>query len=559
LALLRLRLVTLMALAWLLPLAGTAAASNPAFRISLAPAIQYDTAHTVSPLAPGFVGVSMEYCDLLPAIVESSAQPGASPTANPVLTNLVAGLAPGQRPVLRLGGDSTDHGYWNANAPLAQNPGRCPFRRYALGPGIISAIGALARALDAQLILGLNLKAHNPSLAAAEAAVLAHSLGAPARQFDTGLGSLDLAFQSNFIEAFEIGNEPDLYRLYGAADGFDRYLKDFSTWAATARASAGSARVIAGPSLGRLGLPWISGANAPNWERFLAGQAAPKLLTFHFYPLLKGDCPGPLCPSMANLLADGASIGLAEQVAPFVAATPPSATVRVDEMNSVTKEGTPGVSDTFASALWALDALFEFEAAGVDGVNVQTIPGAAYALFDHLSSGAWLVRPEYYGLKLFSLASPAGSQLLSVSGETPGMSVWATRSEGGRVRIVVINKTVHRRRVVLSGSATGASTFTISRLLAPSNADAPNCQPPYRHTGLCATAGVKLGGHGFGPAAAGRTHGDQTSTGLLPTPSQSQLPPCASAQASYSCALPGPDSVIVLNVQAGSAAMLTSG
>ena len=51
-------------------------------------------------------------------------------------------------------------------------------------------------------------------------------------------------------------------------------------------------------------------------------------------------------------------------------------------MNSASVHaGKRGVSDTFASALWVLDTLFNLAAVGVDGVNVHTLPGAAYELF----------------------------------------------------------------------------------------------------------------------------------------------------------------------------------
>jgi hypothetical protein len=556
--LLRLRLLMVVALALLLPAAGSAATPNASFQVSLTPATQYDATHAVAPLGSGFVGVSMEYCDLLPGIVESATTAGGPPLASPVLTALIAGLAPGQRPVLRLGGDSTDHGYWNASALPARSPRHCPFRRYALGPGMVSAIDELAHSLDAKLILGLNLRAHDASLAATEAGQLVRTLGQPARALDPGFGAFDSASQSSLIDAFEIGNEPDLYPLYSSTGGFDRYLKDFSAWAVTARATAGTAAVVAGPSLGRVGLPWITGPNAANWQRFIAAQAAPRLLTFHFYPLLKHACPGVMCPSIANLLSDGASAGLAQQVAPFVAAAPATARVRVDEMNSVTGEGAPGVSNTFASALWALDTLFQFDAAGVTGVNVQTIPGASYALFDPLANGFWSVRPEYYGLKLFAQASPPGSQLLSVSGAVPGVKLWATRASNGRIRIVLINKVPAPRRVVLAGAATGGQAFTIERLLAPSNADARGCRPPYAHTGLCATSGIQLGGRSFGPLVRGRARGDMTPTGLLPPQLQSVIQGCTQALRGLSCALPGPDSVISVNMPAGSAAMLTS-
>src|SRR4029077_11615421 len=57
-------------------------------------------------LAPGFVGVSLEY-----GAVHSYT--GADPTAvNPVLIALLRKLAPGQAPVVRIGGDSADATWW---------------------------------------------------------------------------------------------------------------------------------------------------------------------------------------------------------------------------------------------------------------------------------------------------------------------------------------------------------------------------------------------------------------------------------------------------------------
>jgi len=529
------------ALACLL-VAASAAASTATFGVSLRPATQYDTSHAVAPVAPGFVGVSMEYCELLTGVVDRASS-GATPAASPVLANLIAGLAPGQRPVLRIGGDSTDHVNWSATARAPRRLGRCPFRRYVLGPATVSAIGALARSLDARLILGINLKSRRTSLASVEAAVLSRALG------PTPL--------TGFIDAFEIGNEPDLYSQYRSSSGFDRYLSDFATWAATARGGARQpAATVAGPSLGRLGLPWITGANASNWQRFVQSHARPRLLTFHTYPLLKNACPGALCPSIPALMAEGSSHGLAEQLAPFVAATPAPAQVRVDEMNSVTGKGLPGVSDTFASALWSLDTLFELKAAGVSGVNVHTIPGAPYALFDHLSGDRWVVRPEYYGLLLFGLASPPGSQLLSASGNEPGVKVWATRPPAGGVRIVIINKDRLRHRIILYGPAAHAHGFTVMWLRGSSKFDAARCPAPYVASGMCARAGITLGGRSFGAPARGSVSGDRTVTGTLGAPARAPLAQCGSDRDASNCLLPGPDSAVVVTLPPASAAML---
>jgi hypothetical protein len=246
---------------------------------------------------------------------------------------------------------------------------------------------------------------------------------------------------------------------------------------------------------------------------------------------------------------------MAQTLAPLVRRLPPRRVARVDEMNSVDGGGVSGVSDTFASALWALDTLFEFLRAGISGVNVHTFPAARYALYSAPRDGEWRVRPEFYGLLLFSRAAPAGAQLLRVhaapaAAANPAVDVRATRGLDGRLRVVVINKDLVDHVVALNGPGVPARrTATLSRLLAPVTTGGPGCQLDYgAATGLCATGGVRLGGATFGPhAPAG---GDLTRTGRL------RRPPRGTCRRLLACAPQPPGHVIVLTVPAGSAAMV---
>ena len=64
-------------------------------------------------MAPGFVGVSFEYRAL-------HQYTGRNPLAiDPVLLGLLGGLAPGQPPVIRIGGDSTDGNWWPIRGLIA--------------------------------------------------------------------------------------------------------------------------------------------------------------------------------------------------------------------------------------------------------------------------------------------------------------------------------------------------------------------------------------------------------------------------------------------------------
>ena len=70
---------------------------------------------------------------------------------------------------------------------------------------------------------------------------------------------------------------------------------------------------------------------------------------------------------------------------------------RLTEVNSVTCGGVTGVSNTFATALWAPDTLFELLRAGVDGVNVHVRTDAINAAFA-FKRDELVARPLLYGL-----------------------------------------------------------------------------------------------------------------------------------------------------------------
>ena len=110
---------------------------------------------------------------------------GPTHAVDPVLVSLLKGLAPGQAPVVRIGGDSaTGPGGRSAASPARRGPLRAH-------PRWLRRAQARPRT-ERQLILGINLEAERPALAAAEARALVQGIG------------------RRTSGAFEIGNEPDL-------------------------------------------------------------------------------------------------------------------------------------------------------------------------------------------------------------------------------------------------------------------------------------------------------------------------------------------------------------
>jgi hypothetical protein len=429
-----------------------------------------------APVIPrGFVGLSTEYW----AIPELA---GEEPSAeDPVFAQLLRNLAPGQQPVLRIGGDSTDWVWW----PIA-NVHKPPGIRYTLSTRWMQIARALVKATNARLILGINLEAGSRRLASAEARALVNGIG------------------RSSIQALEIGNEPELYgsfgwyrtasgrEILGRPRGYDlpAFTRDFSAFA-----SSMPSLPLAGPSTG-----------APIWMaqlgQFLGSERGIGIATVHDYPLK--HCGASTHVTIADLLSNSSSVGLAATLAPEVsAAHRHHVPLRIDEMNSVSCGGERGVSDTYASALWVLDTLFAFARDGVDGVNIHTPPRSINEMFtSSLVKGAWQasVHPVYYGMLMFARATPPGSTLIRISGgSAPGLSTWATRGRDGKTRVVLINKDPLNSRLVAVRAGAGASPATIELLRAPA---------------IGAKSGITLGGQSFGAdtrtgvlagAAAGKT------------------------------------------------------
>ncbi len=451
------------------------------------------------PMPAGFLGLSMEYWAL-------AAYAGHNPRAvNPVLVQLIRNLTPGQRPVLRIGGVTTDKTWWPAS-DVSPPPGV----NYALTPREVAVTRTLARELDARMIMGINLEADDPQLAGREARALLAGIG-----------------RAN-IGAFELGNEPELYgdpyfgwyvrngqQVPGRPAGYDvtAFMNDYT------RIAAALPRVpLAGPASGAD--EWLG-----HLSQFIAAEPRVSIVTVHRYPMQACYVPvgSPAYPTVAQLLSPAASRGLAESVAPYVAvAHAHQRELRVAEMNTISCGDAPDVSDSFAMALWALDALFADLQVGVDGVNIHTYPGAIYQLFRfHHRRKGWsgFVEPEYYGLLMFAQAAPVGARLLGLSDPSPAVRAWATRAPDRLIRVVLINDDVAAAQLARVKVAGAHGPATLERLQAPS---------------ATARAGVTLGGQSFG---------DRTDSGLLSGLSTDQtVPPTAGG---YEVRLPAASAAIL--------------
>lgn len=451
-------------------------------------------------LPSGFLGVSLEYTTL-------AAVAGSNPHAiNPVLVALIRNLAPHQRPVLRFGGDSADNTWVPAHG-ISRPPGI----KFTLTRRRIAIIGALTRATRARVIAGLDLQSGNLAIPVIEARALLARLG------------------RRSVQTFEIGNEPLRYRIfawYHSRDGrphwarprsydFEAFNREFGAVSRALPPGVG----VAGPTMG--GIRWMD-----SLPQFIASQPRLNTVTYHAYPLNRcATLNAAGSPTLTRLLSPTASLGLAARIAPYVAvARQFHLPFRLDELNSVACGGERNISNTMASALWSIDALFAMVRTGVTGVNFHTFHKAGYELFDfhHAVDGRWLtgVKPIYYGLLMFARAAPPGSRLLDLSRTgSPYVRAWADRSPGRQTHVVLINTDQSRQHLVLVRVPGAIGPASVLRLTAPSAA---------------ATSGVQLGGRQF----------RRSTSGALPPLHQRRL-------------APRPNGSYVVALEPASAALLT--
>jgi hypothetical protein len=488
----RLRLLALVATlaTTLIALSGYASASTPAPQDVAVVTVSNGGGGPV--IQPGFLGLSLENSAIIPYAGTDPKRP------DPVFLQLVRNLTPDQSPNLRIGGDSTDWA-WYPVPGLTKPKGV----RVTLTPRWIEVMHTIAADLGARLIMGVDLEADSRAAADGEANAFEQGIGKPS------------------IEALELGNEPNLYNSltwYVSPDGvhvtgrppgydFSSYLDDFDSF------EKGLPGPLAGPATG-------SGLWKPDTAAFLAAEPRVGVVTLHAYPLQTCFVPpsSPTYPTIANMLSAASTSGLADGIAPYVpVAHARHLPLRIDEMNTDSCGAAPGVSNAFASALWALDALFEMAQVGVDGVNIHTYPGATYQLFTFAHSRrGWsaFVAPEYYGMLMFAQAAPPGSRLVPTTiTNAQGITVWATRGRAGHTRVALINESLDRRTVAIPSAGASPLPAALEILRAPR---------------LTSTSGVTLGGQSFGT---------RTTTGLLA--GHSSIDKVTSSHGSYEFTLPG--------------------
>ena len=360
--------------------------------------VTIQTDQPIGPIAPDFMGLGYE--------ISSVSRAGLLDRANQVYVQLVRTL--GSRGVIRVGGNTSDYAHYSSgDSPVSSARGT------VVNDAVLKGLGGFLEATGWKLIWGLNL-----------------GTGSEADMIAETKAILGIAGQR--LLALEIGNEPD---LFGRAKhrkpdySYDDWVAEYRRYKAVLREKFPDLP-LAGPDAARE-TSWVT--------RFAADEGkGVVLLTHHYYregqnptstiEKLLGVDP-KLQPELSQLSAASRSCGV-----PY----------RICEVNSFSGGGRPGVSDTMAGALWALDYMFTLAANGCSGVNMETGVNhldfiSSYSPIGDDERGHYSAKPEYYGMLAFSVAAKGQMLTANVTG-APTVTAYATRPSPKALTLTLINK-----------------------------------------------------------------------------------------------------------------------
>jgi hypothetical protein len=390
-----------------------------------------------------FVGLSFE--------TQQLSDPSFFSAGNTGLVARFRELAP--HGVLRLGGNTSDYGYWKPT-PTSVAPPR-PKREYKMGdpppdlsygvtPEAVRNLRAFLDATGWTCLYGINFGNNTPELAADEADFATRTLGSK-------------------LEYLQVGNEADRFastirdpKITGKPWNADAFLDE---WLTLANA------IVAKVPDARFGMPDI--ASNAQWFSVLGDRLATApirshivSMTHHYY--IGGPPSNPQMTPEHILQRDpkvARDAGLVRAAAEKLGTH-----WRMTEGNTCYRGGKPGVSDVFAAALWSADYLLQLASFGYSGVNLHggdgqlvansvggKLPGDElvkddparhphpyYTPIAHIGN-KYIAEPVSFGMRFAQHF--AGAELIPVSVETGGVnaSVYMARTRSGAL-LGVINK-----------------------------------------------------------------------------------------------------------------------
>jgi len=390
--------------------------------------VSFSATNSGLPLNPAFCGLSYEKTMLTKSLFVST---------NTALINMYAQIAPA---VFRIGANGVDTTCWGNLSNLT-----------AITPAQVDAFAGFIKALPTNwhVIYGINMSVNNATNCAAEAAYVANALGSS-------------------LLGFEIGNECDLYKGNGFRPTSYTFANFLSEWRVLAAAITNT---VPGWAITNGGNGWTltgpvsaydtSGYTVP-FATNEAGVAS--MVTQHYY---RGNATNPsstmtlLLSPDANLISAATSIVAAATSAHLVQG------FRMDECGSFYNGGNT-ISSQYGAALWTLDFMFTLATNGCQGVNFHG-GGQSYSSYTPIADNGISVvmaRPEFYGLKLFSLANQGNVLPASITLNTNvNFTAYGVKQSAGVIGAILNNKDTNyyvQVAINLGSNVVAASTMSLA-------------------------------------------------------------------------------------------------
>ncbi len=347
-------------------------------------------------LAPGFIGLAYEKQSLTtPLFTAASAD----------LIGLFQRLGPS---VLRLGGTSTDHSTWTPNGK-GQTLGE-------IAPPDVDALAAFLRAAGWTCIYAVNLGgsatgATTPELAASEIAYVAEQLGSA-------------------LVGVEIGNECETYGNPGSFYPGNWSVEIFESLWKQFRAAI-FATTPAAPIIGPAAASDVASWTLPFGEYVTRDDIS--LLTQHYHR-------GPAAAAtIDDLLSPDTTLATELQLLKYGAQSI-DVPFRIDACGAYDSGGAPGISNAYASALWAIDMIFQSALGAVSGLNFES--GGQQPCTPIADNAGTVLGPQpiFYGLLLAALAGTGTLLSTELSAASLNVTAYALQSADSTMSLVIVNK-----------------------------------------------------------------------------------------------------------------------
>jgi len=350
---------------------------------------------------------------------------------NKVLINLLQNLGNG---VLRIGGNSSDLIDWvGDNADT--------IKKNTVTTTQIDRLADFSKTTGWPVIFGLNLVNKNATAAAHEAAYLYNKLG------------------RNLL-SIQNGNEPDVYFLgpRPKSYSYNNYCAEWYNYFKAIRKSVPQA-AFAGPDVTPFNNTWL--------KSFAIQEAVNiNMIDGHYYDTGPASNPSIVYGDILN-----GNKNIYEYLSTMrrvAAAT--KKPFRISECNSVFGQGKPGVSNVFASTLWALDFMWKVADNGGQGVNFHG--GNTHFIYSPIAhpGNDYIARPEYYAMLAFKYGA-VGQTIIPAVMDRHDYQLGAhavISTDKKTYSVTLINKEIKTDAVFTLKFTKAIDNVSVARLTSPS-------------------------------------------------------------------------------------------